>query len=103
MVTSFIYHGLNGEAYRFSAIDISNQRALPICGGLIVVAKEGEAPVYIGYASSIRERMIVANLWNDARHGHGASRIYVLPSGNMSWGEKAANNLRARYKPAMNE
>lgn len=102
MKASIFYEGANGEACRFLGINMSDQRALPNRGGLIVIAKEDDTPVYIACASSIQTHMTVSNLWNIARQTHGATQVYVLPSGNMPWCERAANNLRARYKPALN-
>jgi hypothetical protein len=102
VTNSIVYDGLNGEAYRFLAIDMSDQRALPVRGGVIVVAKDKQTPVYIGYASSIQTHVTRANLWNTARHAHGATHVYVLPSGNASWCQSAVDNLTARYKPVMN-
>jgi hypothetical protein len=96
------FDGLNGEGYRFTAVDMTNQRALTARSGIVVVAKDSRTPVYIGYAASICTHVVRTNLWDSARHTYGATQVYVLPSGNAAWCERAVENLKARHKPAMN-
>jgi len=95
------YDGHDGQTYRFVPIDMSNQRALPSGGGVILIAIQG-MPVYISWAAGISEYVRRADIWNAARSHHGATQLYVIPSGNVPWCQTAATSLRARYKPAMN-
>ena len=96
------YQGLNGEDHRFSLADMSNPRALSQRGGVVVIVRNPAEPIYIADTASIRGLLADGGMWQMAQSDHGATGVYLLPSGNGDWCRAVANNLRARYTPVMN-
>ena len=99
---AYNYQGLNGEDHRFALADMSNLRALPQRGGLVAIVRSPSEPVYIADTASIRGLLAEAGMWRLAQQDHGATGVYMLPSGNGDWCRSVANSLRARYTPVMN-
>jgi hypothetical protein len=82
---------------------MSNPRALPQRGGVVVIVRSPTEPVYISDTASIRSLLADASVWRIAQQDHGATGVYLLPSGNGSWCMTVAQNLRAKYTPVMNK
>lgn len=101
MDKAFNYQGQNGEEHRFTLADMTNPRALPLRGGVVVIARESSEPVYISDTLSIQD-LLISGTWHRARHEFKAAGVYLLPSGNSDRCRSVAENLRARYAPVMN-
>jgi len=99
---AYNYQGSNGEEHRFTLADMTNPRALPQRGGVVVIVRGPQEPVYISDASSIRGLLSEAGIWHRAKHEFGAAGVYLLASGNTDWCRNVAENLRDRYRPTMN-
>lgn len=102
MDKAYNYQGLNGEDHRFALADMSNPRALPQRGGVVAIVRSPSEPVYIADTVSIRALLADGGMWQLAQRDHGATGVYLLPSGNDDWCRAVAINLRARYTPVMN-
>lgn len=96
------YQGLNGEDHRFGRVDMTNLKALPQRGGVVVIAKDEPEPLYIADAASVRDLFMRTDIWRRAQREYGAEGVYVSASGNSEWCISAARNLRERYRPKMN-
>lgn len=96
------YQGINGEDHRFTLADMTNLRALPQRGGVVVVVRGPQEPIYISDAASIRGVLTDAGIWHRAKHEFGAAGVYLLASGNADWCRNVAESLRSKYRPAMN-
>ncbi len=101
MDKAFNYQGLNGEEHRFTLADMTNPRALPLRGGVVVIARESSEPVYISDTLSI-QNLLISGTWHRARNEFSGAGVYLMPSGNSDWCRNVAQNLRARYAPKMN-
>lgn len=102
MEKAVTYQGLNGEDHRFTRADMTNFKALPRGGGVVVVARDSSEPVYIAEAHCVWELLTQAGIWHRAQHDFGATAVYVIPSRNSNWCRNVADNLRNRYSPPMN-
>ncbi|HVU22021.1 MAG TPA: hypothetical protein VHE09_14920 [Rhizomicrobium sp.] len=96
------YQGLNGEDHRFRRVDMTNLKALPQRGAVVVITKREPEPVYIADAASVRDLFMRTDIWRRAQREYGAQSVYVSASGNNDWCISAARNLRERYRPKMN-
>jgi hypothetical protein len=96
------YQGRNGEDHRFAPLDMTNPRALPERGGVVVIAKGSGDPLYIADTPSVRELLSRTDVWRRAQQEHGADGAYVSASTNAEWCRSTARDLREHYEPPMN-